>query len=292
MCTIVIVRVKMKVFISWHGALSLKVAEALRNWLPSVIQSVKPYVSSKDTHKGTRWNAEVSRELESSDYGILCVTAESLTAPWTNFEAGALSKSVEKGRVSPLLIGIETSDLTGPLVQFQSTLYQYSDFLELMKSINAVSDTPLEVTQLERTFRVWWKQLKDEIDQAIRDCTDVKKPVKTSRSTEDMLGELLDLTRTQQKLLSDLTSSASTSSSSARPRLVRDVDFTEVSYLLARVRSAVDEAVVLGKPETPKMVQLRALIMLLSDSLSPALSKADFYDSPEGWTSQFPGLVQ
>lgn len=272
----------MKIFISWHGTLSLKVAEALRDWLPSVIQSVKPYVSSKDIYKGSRWSMEVSRELESSDYGILCVTAESLTAPWLNFEAGALSKSIKKGRVSPFLIGIGTSDLTGPLLQFQSTLYQYSDVLELIKSINSALDIPLETAQLERTFRVWWKQLKDQIDQSIKDCTDVRIPAKASRSSEDILGELLDLTRTQQKFLSDLAGPTPTSSSSGvRPRIIRGVDFDEVRYLLARIHSAADEAVVLGKPETPKMVQLRALIMLLSNILTPALDNANFLRPPK-----------
>ena len=86
----------MKVFISWSGNISWKVAVIFRNWLPSVIQSLEPYVSSEDTDKGARWSTDIAKELEDSTFGILCVTKENLEAPWLSFEAGALSKTMEK----------------------------------------------------------------------------------------------------------------------------------------------------------------------------------------------------
>lgn len=39
--------VKLDVFLSWSGSVSHKVALAPNEWLPSVIQSVNPYISSQ-----------------------------------------------------------------------------------------------------------------------------------------------------------------------------------------------------------------------------------------------------
>jgi TIR domain len=144
----------MKIFISWSGSLSRSIAEILRDWLPSVLQTVEPYVSSEDIHKGARWSVDVFRELEAANYGILCVTKTNIDAPWLNFEAGALSKSFEKGHVSPFLFDIEPSNVTGPLLQFQSTVYEKEDVFKLIKSINTATGVPLEMARVESAFSV------------------------------------------------------------------------------------------------------------------------------------------
>src|ERR1700676_413043 len=133
----------MKVFLSWSGELSHKVALAFREWLPSVIQSIEPYVSSEDIDKGTRWSAEMAEQLEKSRYGIICVTKENAGKPWINFEAGALSRSIEKSTVlpfssavSPFLFDLKSSDLEGPLTQFQYVINEQNDIRKLVSSIN------------------------------------------------------------------------------------------------------------------------------------------------------------
>ena len=56
-----------KVFISWSGDLSNKLADAVSEWLPNVLQSVKPYFTPSDIEKGAKWASGISRELENSD---------------------------------------------------------------------------------------------------------------------------------------------------------------------------------------------------------------------------------
>jgi len=117
-----------KVFISWSGELSNKVAEELRKWLPGVLQFVKPYFTPNDIDKGTRWSSEIAGELENSDVGIICLTKDNIERPWILFEAGALSKKINKSNVCTLLFNLEPTDLSGPLASFQSTKFEKADF--------------------------------------------------------------------------------------------------------------------------------------------------------------------
>jgi hypothetical protein len=264
----------LKIFISWSGPLSGQVAEALRDWLPSVLQTVVPYVSSEDIHKGARWSVDVSRELETSTYGILCVTASNVDAPWLNFEAGALSKSFDKGRVSPFLFGVDRSDVTGPLVQFQSTIYDRDDVLKLVKSINMACEVPLESARLDEIFDVWWPRLRRRLDalSVSLDATSAETP---SRSVDDMVSEILDIVRAQQLTLSSSIRQA-TGDINNSVRTVNGVDLTEVAYLLARLTAIAEQKITPGGPETSRLVQISALVLLLGNVLRPLLDLNTF----------------
>ncbi len=196
----------MKVFLSWSGELSHKIAVELRDWLPFVIQSVQPYVSSEDIDKGTRWSIDIAKELEDSSFGILCVTPQNLEAPWINFEAGALSKAFNNSNVSPFLFGLKPSDLKkSPLLQFQSTLYEKKDFIKLVLSINnALGKDKLDETKLKKTFEVWWDNLKSKLDSFLPEAS-IPLPVAGEETVHtgknDAIEEILDLAREQFKLL-------------------------------------------------------------------------------------------
>ena len=198
----------MKIFISWSGVLSRQIACVFKDWLPFVIQSVKPYVSSEDIDKGTRWSSDIASELELSNYGIIVITKDNLNAPWINFEAGALSKSLESSNVSPFLFNIKRSEVQGPLLQFQSTLFEKSEVLKLIQSINRrlEEDRKVDENQLVKAFEVWWSELetklksvKDEIKDEISEENKTKDKNKDNQS--EILEEILELVRSQQKIL-------------------------------------------------------------------------------------------
>lgn len=195
----------MKVFISWSGNTSHKIAAALRDWLPFVIQSIKPYVSSEDIDKGVRWWTDIASELEQCSFGILCVTRDNVESPWLNFEAGALSKIIEKSRVCPLLFRIKPSEVQGPLVQFQSTVYEKEDILKLVRSLNSSSQgEAIDDSRLEQVFGVWWPKLEENLDKIGIEEESSREAPETSTPpspTEAVLEEILELTRSNQRLL-------------------------------------------------------------------------------------------
>jgi hypothetical protein len=195
-----------KVFLSWSGEKSHKVALVFRDWFPSVIQSLVPYVSSEDIDKGTRWSTDIAKELEDSSFGILCVTKENINAPWLTFEAGALSKTMDKSFVSPFLFDIKRSEVDGPILQFQSTIFTEDDVLKLIKTLNkACGEDKLSDERLDKAFSVWWPTLEDELNKLKEvpdESTDQSKSVGTSSiGNSEILEEILDLTRLNQKLL-------------------------------------------------------------------------------------------
>lgn len=183
-----------RVFISWSGDLSRKLGEALRDWLPASLQYVKPYFSPQDIEKGTKWDSEISKELEASDIGIVCLTQDNTEKPWILFEAGALSKSIDKARVCTLLFNLETTDVKGPLTSFQATRFVRSDFKKLVETINnAAGDSKLDPAVLDDVFKMWWPKLEEKVKEIIDSGDETDESER--RTDRDILEEILSLSR-------------------------------------------------------------------------------------------------
>ena len=188
----------MKVFISWSGQISKALAEALHRWLPLAIQSIDPWLSAEDVAKGARWGAELAHQLEATRFGIICVTPDNLTAPWLLFEAGALSKTTHATFVCPYLFKLESTELTGPLAQFQATPANRDGTRRLLQTLNSASGEPppLSEKKLDITFDQWWPKLDSELQEVAK--TSIA-PARPARTEQDMLKEILELVRNMNR---------------------------------------------------------------------------------------------
>jgi hypothetical protein len=188
----------MRIFVSWSGKSSQKVAELLREWIPNVLQQADLFVSSQDIAKGTRGLDAIGHNLEETDFGIVVLTEDNVSAPWINFEAGALSKSLSRSHVIPLLCGIREINLpNSPLRQFQHAQVAGDEMLRVILDINANSAKPLPENTATKAFRMWWPEFENAYS-AIK--LDSPKPGKSETSTSDQLADALNT------ILSDLSS--------------------------------------------------------------------------------------
>ncbi|TWB45702.1 toll/interleukin-1 receptor domain-containing protein [Nitrospirillum pindoramense] len=181
----------MKAFISWSGERSHALGQALYDWLPMVLQSIEPWLSQSDIDAGERWANQVGKELEACNFGIICITRENISSPWILFEAGALAKSMQEGRVVPLLLDIEFKDIAGPLAQFQAKKVEKSGIFDVVTSINKFSDGKLSDTHLNRQFEALWPTFEKSVEQFPKNPPHAQK----TRPQHEILEELVSSIR-------------------------------------------------------------------------------------------------
>lgn len=266
----------MRVFISWSGFRSRLVAEQLNQWFPLVLQHVTPFMSAEDVDKGARWSGEIAGVLDTSNYGVVCLTPENLEAPWIHFEAGALSKSVAVGRVSPLLLGIKKSDVIGPLAQFQLTTTSQDDVFRLVKSINnaSSSDARVDDERLGVIFSTFWPTLVEKLSAAENAGDSAEGSRDGERDPTALLEEVLETVRSHTRMLSTLQRATGSSAASVARRArneIRAVARSELGPALIQARrtrfpgSRYEGLTLVLSPEVTGSTAVQQALLRISD---------------------------
>jgi hypothetical protein len=203
----------MKVFISWSGARSQTVAQSLKDWMPLALHYVEPWLSEADVAAGERWAQALAKELESCNFGIICVTRENVGSPWVLFEAGSLAKSLQGSKVIPLLLDLEFSEIGGPLAQFQAKKLDRDGVNEVLNSLNQAAQHPVPEPRAKQLFEALWPQFNTQI------ATIPKQPAsaKPIRPHQEVLEELVSGVRSLESRFKSLEESVS-NDSERRPR--------------------------------------------------------------------------
>jgi len=195
----------MKVFISWSGERSKKVAEFLDVWLKCVLQAVHPWISSKDIDRGALWFTEIADQLADTCIGVICLTHENKNKPWILFESGALAKGLSSSRVCTLLIDLESTDLENPLAQFNHTTPTKEGINQLIRTINrSLKDLALNESILEKVFETYWGQFEEGFQNILKTTPDTE--VKETRKSNDIMLDVLNTVRMLDKRLRNIES--------------------------------------------------------------------------------------
>ena len=135
------------------------------------------------------------KKLEAINYGIVVLTKSNVSAPWVNFEAGALAKSIGEARVSTVLVDVTRADIVGPLSQFQDTvLSQKSDVRKLIEDIATAAGANVP----QATMSVLFDQLWPALDAAVAHASGGIQP-QTDRDSKSILEEVLEVVRAIQR---------------------------------------------------------------------------------------------
>jgi hypothetical protein len=181
------------VFLSWSGPVSGALAKQFSIWLPSVVQSLKPFYS-EEIDKGDYWLQQIADRLNKSVTGLVFLTPDNLHSEWIMFEAGSLSKSPLISKVCPIVFGLTKTDLGFPLSQFQITEFEKEDIRLLMRSLNAgLGESALAQEVLDNTFEKWWGDLQRDVEKILSSGPPESQSM--VRPTDEVLVELLELVR-------------------------------------------------------------------------------------------------
>lgn len=159
----------MKIFLSWSGERSRLMAVALRTWLRQVLQCSQPFMSEHDLEAGINWGRRIAEELRDTTFGVLCLTPENLERPWVLFEAGALSKTIERCHVCPFVLDIEPHQVPLPLGQFHGVKADKNGTRKLVLTMHAIAlqqhRTNLTIEEVSTAFDLHWQQLADQLKE-------------------------------------------------------------------------------------------------------------------------------
>jgi hypothetical protein len=167
-----------KVFLSWSGDLSRRIAEEFKQWLPQVIQDVQVFFSP-DILRGKQWLQTLREELEENSFGIFCITPGSLSSLWMSYEAGAIVSRNKDAMAVPLLFGLSLENVKNtPYAPFQAVVYSREEIFNLIESINKSKIHPLESSVLKRAFDKNWPDLDEKISELLPPVPLIQTPIK------------------------------------------------------------------------------------------------------------------
>jgi hypothetical protein len=155
-------------------------------------------MSEQDIDAGAFWDDEVRASLSVAKFGVVCVTADNVAAPWLNYEAGALAERLS-GSVCPYLFGMRKNDLVAaPLSRLQAQEADRDGTFALVVAVNKrLGDDAISDSTLLESFETFWPRLRDRLSK-------IHSLARPPRPDSEKIDEILTLMQTNTSVLSKL----------------------------------------------------------------------------------------
>lgn len=156
-----------KIFISWSGEHGKAIAKKLKQSIENDIFSgkVKCFVSDVNITCGEDWKNKINNVLKGSQFGIVCVTKDTVGSPWIHYEAGALAGN--DILTIPLLFNCSEKAIQGTPLQDKQCVHfhdkdqpgdkswtrngvQFHDRVKFCKMISDINDE-LKLVDIDKT---------------------------------------------------------------------------------------------------------------------------------------------
>jgi len=148
----------MKIFISWSGETSRRLALSIKNNILNY-PGITTFISSEDINSGTLWFNKVTASLNEMNEALVVLTPSSYARPWLNFEAGYIF-----GKLNKLSIIVISQDeafaVSGPFSPFQvRNGRSRTDIIKLLSDI-----TKDKGESIEKWVDIHFKKWKEEVE--------------------------------------------------------------------------------------------------------------------------------
>ena len=167
----------MKLFISWSGERSQKVAEVVKEWVQTLFpKGIDVWLSSENMIPGRLSMPKIIKALKTSDYGIFCFVKDNCKSSWMMFEAGAISKQSDaaeaEGLYGIIFDGTIEDFRRTPFEQLQLTVFDKKSLDKMFKSINTkMGQAKIEEHILSKNVDTTWSIYCVKIKEALGDCS-------------------------------------------------------------------------------------------------------------------------
>ena len=181
----------MKIFISWSGERGAQIGEVFNEYTPYIIHEAIIFFSP-DADRGIRWFEEISKQLDETDVGIVCLTRDNIDSQWLLFESGALAKKMETSRLCTFLYDLKPPDISGPLALFNHTKNTKTGIKKLYQTLNNQREKPVDSKTFDKIFSQWWPEIEKELKSISKMENEELEPI---RNEKEILEEILLNTR-------------------------------------------------------------------------------------------------